>query len=185
MMLRRRALAILGLVGLCGVGRAEAQTPVPFPFGVPIQATWTGAENEAISTTRYELRVDGGAWVTHAQSLPQVTYVYVIPEAQRAIGAHTLDVRGCGVSGCGPMASVAYEIMPPLPGVPRHLSIVPGPVASLTLPQAERYAQAFALWRIDRDLTPTELGWLAARWPSGQAITKVTLINFLDGAPWP
>lgn len=194
-----------GLVGLavlvtCGHAAVRAVSPVPdavvlslseqgtpprIPVGTPVRAEWDPVDNESLAAvSRYEVQIDAGARVGAGLAVPQARYRYPLPAGVLTPGTHTFSVWACGAEGCGPPATAGFEIVRPLPTIPRNLTIVPGPLAALTLPQAEQRAQAYALWRIDRHLAPAEIGWLAARWPAGQRLDKLSLLHFLDAAPW-
>ena len=178
---------LLGLLLLSFPALGAAQPSLPrFPLGTALHAQWEPDPQEALhEVSRYELRINAGAWVQGVGGpIPSPSYQAPLDLAGLARGTHTVSVRACNAEGCSLPASVQFELHLPLPNAPRAPQVIPGPQAVLTIPQAEQRAQAYALWRIDRHLTPAELRWLTARWPTGQRLDKLSLLHFLDAAPW-
>lgn len=160
---------------------AEMQEPTTVPIGASVRATWDAAPDEALhEVSRYEWRVDDGVWQDSGLAVRQAVYSGLIPQAFVTRGTRNLQVRACNEIGCGPTIATTFIVTLPLPNAPRNLRTEPGPVAALSVPQAIDRANAYALWHIDRELTPPELAWVAAQWPAGQRLDKLTLINHLD-----
>lgn len=142
----------------------EMQTPPQFTLGTPLHIRWNGAANETASATNaYQVAIDADTnFVPTGVSVPLPEYTWPIPQARLTLGAHTIRVRACSGATCGPSLDVAFEITRPLPGMPRNGVVEPVPgQASISIPQAIEYVQAYALWAIDRRLTDGELGFVA------------------------
>jgi hypothetical protein len=175
-----------------GVVTAFAQTPPVFRLGQPLTAQWGPSEDEAITLVdghQYQMDTDT-VWVNVGQAPPKALYTAAIPQARLTVGSHTYRVRACrGVTTttpvCGLPLSGDFVIDRPVPGVPKVPTdgvIVPTtPVAAITIPDAIKLADAYALWTINRTLDTAELSWLGAR--HGQRpFTKPALLITLDEA---
>lgn len=159
---------------------AQAQT---FPLGQPLTVVWGGALNEAdAAVDRYEVQVDAEAWVPSGQAVPQTEYRYAIPQNLLTIGDHTITVRACAASSCGPSLLVAITVGRPIPGLPINPRVVPTPQPMvLTLPQAIDLANAYARLVLFRVLTQGELDYLAGlHGPSPP--TRESVLTVLDAA---
>jgi hypothetical protein len=116
MMRVRILLVVVGL--LCSVGSAFAQvTPVtPSQFVAWDQSDYT-------NVTRFEIRVDSGAWADVGK--PAATGTLNTVQVQMPAmtpGAHALTVRACNVAGCSAATAplnVTLVVVPTTPGIPR------------------------------------------------------------------
>lgn len=158
---------------------AQAQTT--YDLGTPITAFWSPTTNEATSVDRYEWKMDAGTYAPNGQAIGRAEYTQVIPQALLTVGAHAFSVRACGSRGCGPESSVAFAVQSPLPGAVPGLGTRPGAALVLNQNKGVEYAQAYALWAIDRSLTRTELETLALRRPNAP-LTKATIAAVLNEA---
>ena len=174
----RRLILVAAMVLMAAPAYAQ------LTLGQPAVAAWNGAANEAdAGVDAYQVRLDADtAWVAAGGSVPRAEYQYQIPQARLTVGSHTVAVRACAGAVCGPELSAAFTVGRPLPGVPTGLTVRPVPsVAILTTPEAAARANAYALLTIDRYLTASELGWLAARHPP-EPPTRDTVLRLMDAA---
>lgn len=173
--MRQIAIGLLVVLGVAAAAQAQS-----YEQGTPLMAAWQAPDNEAAAqVTRYEVRLDADAFAAIGMA-----YAYTLPQARLTLGSHTFHVRACNSAACGAELSVAFSIVPPVPptpNAPRNGVIQRVPVAVLEVPQAIEYAQAYARWAIGRYLTPTELGWLAARHPAVPP-TRYTILDLMDAA---
>lgn len=172
-----RQIVIGLLIVAAAASPAAAQS---FEQGTPLMATWLAADNEtAAQVTRYEARLDADAFAPIG-----MVYTYLLPQTRLTLGSHTFRVRACNTAACGAELAVTFSIIPPVPptpNAPRNGVIQRVPVAALAFPDAVEYAQSYARWAIGRYLTPTELGWLAARHPAVPP-TRYTILDLMDAA---
>ena len=172
---------VLGLtIGLLArAGPVAAQT---YTLGQPLTAVWNGTANEAAEgVDSYQVRVDAGAYTPSGQTVPRAEYRYAIPQALLTIGAHTIAIRACAGTSCGPEASVSVTIQRPAPGLPQNPRVVPTPGLVLSLPRAQALAQAYAWLALERSLTTAELNWLAVQ-HGPQPPTRESVFRVLDAA---
>ena len=168
----------IALVALSATG-AAAQT---YTLGQPLTAVWNGTANEANEgVDSYQVRIDNGVYTANGQGVPQAEYSYALPQPLLTIGAHTVYVRACAGTTCGPDISVTFTIQRPAPGLPQNPRVVPTPAAVLSVPRAEALAQAYAYLALERGLTPTELGWLAVE-HGPESPTRESVFRVLDAA---
>lgn len=110
---------------------ALAQTHIPFgnttatlQWGPPPDGIGSEADSQA---DHYEINQDAGAFVNANVTLGQANYSFLIPQAWKTVGAHTLGVRLCRQAVCGSTAFLAYvqdAAVPSTPGLPTNPRVV-------------------------------------------------------------
>jgi hypothetical protein len=118
------AVALVALLGTTTVAAAQtAATPSS-------ALQW---DHDGIDTSRYELQVDGSAWVEVATSTP-APGVRSTPMPALTPGTHTLAVRACGLAGCSAPSGTLTVQMVVVPSVPTGLRIGPPVDAGIVRP---------------------------------------------------
>lgn len=162
---------------------ASAQTS--FPLGQPLVAFWSPVTNEAASqVNRYEWKLDGGTFASNGQSVPRAEYTQALPQASLTLGSHSVTVRACNSTVCGPETAFAtFTVVAPIPtpGAVPGGGVRPAVAVVLNTNRGVDYAQARALWLVDRALTRGELDSLALRHPNAP-LTKESIASIMDEA---
>ena len=175
---------LAAFVVVLGLARVAGAQTTSIELGTPASGVWNGPLNEAAAgVDRYEIRWNGGAWVSAGVTVPAAEYRFPIPQAWLVVGTHTIEVRACAAATCGvDVAAVTFAVVRPLPGRPRNERVIPVPVnLALSVPEAIDRAHAYGLLVLNRRLSDGELGILASRHPP-IAPTWITVTRLLDEA---
>jgi hypothetical protein len=116
-MIRKTVLALTFVLGFAGI--ASAQTPVTTANQVAFD------QSDYANVTRFELRVDSGAWVDvgkPAATGAANTVQFALPAM--TVGPHTLTARACNAAGCSAASTGLNVVMVIIPGVPANPRIV-------------------------------------------------------------
>jgi len=103
-----------------------------YRLGSPVEATWdyTLADVTAGLVTRFEVRLNSGAWVNTGLPPTATSYVYVLPAIGLTVGTHTVSVRACSaVPECNlPIAAttITFTVISPIPKPPTNFKVQPG-----------------------------------------------------------
>jgi hypothetical protein len=172
------------------VGDTSVQTPLVFPLGTSLRATWPAVPDEvATSLTMYRFRLDGT--VTDITNVRQANYSHVIPQNLLAAGAHTAGLSACntlissGQTQCTQESTVEFVVDRPLPARPT-LSISPvTPDMALNRRQGEELVQNYAGVALMRRLNGGEMNEVERRFTNmfgGAGITRERIFQVMD--PW-
>jgi hypothetical protein len=160
---------------------AEQTTPPSFRLGTVLHVEWdyTAADITEGAVSRFEVRVDTGAWVNTALTIPSATgtYKYLLPASSLTLGTHAVSVRACNTAECGNAASTSLTITPLLPRAPGNPRIVPA-TTPVSLEVAVEMAHAYSTLVQLRRLNDQEMATLAGRYT--YPLTRGHVIQFMD-----
>lgn len=116
----RRTIGLTLLLALLALASpAAAQTPVTTANHIAFD------QSDYANVTRFEVRVDTGAWVDIGKPAATGTANTVTtPLPAMTVGPHTLTVRACNAAGCSAASTGINVVMVAIPQVPANPRVV-------------------------------------------------------------
>lgn len=110
----------LGLTALLfAVAPAAAQTPVTTANQYAVD------QSDYANVTRFEIRVDTGAWVDVGKpAATGAANTVTVPLPAMTVGPHTITIRACNAAGCSAASTGVNVVMVAIPQVPGNPRIV-------------------------------------------------------------
>ena len=101
---------------------AAAQTPVTSANQVAFE------QPDYANVTRFELRVDAGAWVDVGKPPASgAANTVTVPLPAMTVGPHALTARACNAAGCSAASTAVNVVMVAIPQVPANPRVVTSP----------------------------------------------------------
>lgn len=99
---------MLACLVLLVAASAAAQTQLPSPLPSTCKVQW---DHSGIDVQRWEVRVDGSVWTSAPAPTQSGTVWTVTPCPTLSVGAHTLVVAACNVSGCNVSSPFSFRLV--------------------------------------------------------------------------